>query len=108
MKKLYSRAVTRCQISNTNKLESLIFLGYLPPVNTLRKIGSTTLSRIFSNFNRWFFKREMRMFPNPAGITDKNIYTLTIKKKHLDNFGWITICFSIIYFGGHLIVALAK
>ena len=41
MKKSFSRPVTRCQISNSNKLRSLIFLGYLPPVNTLRKIGST-------------------------------------------------------------------
>jgi len=41
MKKSLSRPVTRCQISNSNKLRSLIFLGYLPPVNTLRKIGST-------------------------------------------------------------------
>ena len=41
MKKSFSRPVTRCQISNSNKLSSLIFLGYLPPVNTLRKIGST-------------------------------------------------------------------
>ena len=29
-------------------------------------------------------------------------------EKCLDNFGWITICFSIIYFGGHIIVALAR
>ena len=41
MKKSFSRPVTRCQISNSNKLNSIIFLGYLPPVNTLRKIGST-------------------------------------------------------------------
>ena len=41
MKKSFSRPVTKCQISNSNKLSSLIFLGYLPPVNTLRKIGST-------------------------------------------------------------------
>ena len=41
MKKSYSRPVTKCQISNSKKLSSLIFLGYLPPVNTLRKIGST-------------------------------------------------------------------
>ncbi len=41
MKKSFSRPVTRCQISNSNKLSSIIFLGYLPPVNTLRKIGST-------------------------------------------------------------------
>ena len=29
-------------------------------------------------------------------------------EKHLNNFGWITICFSIIYFGGHVIVAWVK
>ena len=41
MNKTFSRPVTRCQISNSKKLDSLIFLGYLPPVNALRKIGST-------------------------------------------------------------------
>ena len=41
MIKKFSKAVTRCQISNSKNLESLIFLGYLPPVNTLRKIGTT-------------------------------------------------------------------
>tara|TARA_Y100000741_G_scaffold359908_1_gene341291 strand:+ start:2237 stop:3475 length:1239 start_codon:yes stop_codon:yes gene_type:complete len=41
MKKNFSRPVTKCQISNSKKLSSLIFLGYLPPVNTLKKIGST-------------------------------------------------------------------
>ena len=41
MTRKYSKAVTRCQISNSKNLESLMFLGYLPPVNTLRKIGST-------------------------------------------------------------------
>jgi hypothetical protein len=46
MKKSFSRPVTRCQISNSNKLSSLIFLGYLPPVNTLRKIGSTAEEEI--------------------------------------------------------------
>ena len=46
MKKSFSRPVTRCQISNSNKLTSLIFLGYLPPVNTLRKIGSTAEEEI--------------------------------------------------------------
>jgi len=46
MKKFYSRPVTKCQISNSKKLSSLIFLGYLPPVNTLRKIGSTPKEEI--------------------------------------------------------------
>ena len=40
MIKKFSKVVRKCQISNSKKLESLIFLGYLPPVNTLRKIGS--------------------------------------------------------------------
>ena len=40
IKKSFSRPVTRCQISRSKKLDSLMFLGYLPPVNTLRKIGS--------------------------------------------------------------------
>ena len=41
MIKKFSKIVTKCQISNSNNLKSLIFLGYLPPVNTLRKIGSS-------------------------------------------------------------------
>ena len=40
MIKRYSKKVSKCQISNSKNLKSLIFLGYLPPVNTLRKIGS--------------------------------------------------------------------
>jgi len=40
MIKKYSKEVVACQISNSKKLESIIFIGYLPPVNTLRKIGS--------------------------------------------------------------------
>ena len=40
MIKKFSRPVKRCQISNSKKLDSLIFLGYLPPVNKLKKIGS--------------------------------------------------------------------
>ena len=41
MKKNFSKPVTRCQISNSKNLKSLLFLGFLPPVNALRKIGST-------------------------------------------------------------------
>lgn len=46
MNKSFSRVVKRCQISNSKKLKSLIFLGYLPPVNTLKKIGSTPQEEI--------------------------------------------------------------
>ena len=38
-----SKPVKRCQISNSAKLKSIIFLGYLPPVNTLRKINSISV-----------------------------------------------------------------
>ena len=41
MIKKSSKEVTKCQISNSKKLETIIFLGYLPSVNTLHKIGST-------------------------------------------------------------------
>ncbi len=43
MRENSSKPVVRCQISNSNKLKSIIFLGYLPPVNTLRKINSTPM-----------------------------------------------------------------
>ena len=29
-------------------------------------------------------------------------------KTHLETFGWVTICFTVLYFGGHLVVAWAK
>ena len=40
MNRTFSKVVKKCQISNSKNLESLLFLGFLPPVNTLRKIGS--------------------------------------------------------------------
>ena len=46
MIKKFSKVVTKCQISNSKNLDSLIFLGYLPPVNTLRKIGTTLKEEI--------------------------------------------------------------
>ena len=47
MKAKYSRTINRCQISNSKDLKSLVFLGYLPPVNTLRKINSKISEEIF-------------------------------------------------------------
>jgi len=29
-------------------------------------------------------------------------------EKHLEAAAWVTICFAVLYFGGHLIVALSK
>ena len=46
MLKPFSKPVTKCQISNSKSLTSLLFLGYLPPVNTLQKIGSTLKEEI--------------------------------------------------------------
>jgi len=36
-----SEVVTSCQTCGNIKLESIIFLGYMPPVNTMPKIGSS-------------------------------------------------------------------
>jgi len=35
-----SRPITACQICAANALESILFLGYIPPVNTMPPIGS--------------------------------------------------------------------
>lgn len=35
-----STIVKNCQVCNSSPLENIIFLGYLPPVNTMREIGS--------------------------------------------------------------------
>lgn len=35
-----SVAVTQCQVCNNPKLSSILFLGYLPPVNTMQPIGT--------------------------------------------------------------------
>lgn len=31
-----------CQICESNKIETIIFLGFLPPVNEMQKIGMST------------------------------------------------------------------
>ena len=46
MNKSFSKPVTKCQISNSKNLSSLLFLGYLPPDNTLQKIGSVPKEEI--------------------------------------------------------------
>lgn len=35
-----SVVVTTCQVCDSSELESILFLGYLPPVNLMRKIGA--------------------------------------------------------------------
>ena len=36
-----SRVVERCQVCDAGDLETILFLGYLPPVNTMHPIGTT-------------------------------------------------------------------
>jgi hypothetical protein len=36
-----SRVVERCQVCDSNDLQTILFLGYLPPVNTMHPIGTT-------------------------------------------------------------------
>ena len=43
MQNISSKPVLKCQISNSKKLKSIIFLGYLPPVNTLRKLKKVSI-----------------------------------------------------------------
>ncbi|MCB4756447.1 MAG: class I SAM-dependent methyltransferase [Elusimicrobia bacterium] len=40
-----SRPITRCQICGSKKLESIIFLGFIPPVNTMPIVGSVPLEQ---------------------------------------------------------------
>ena len=47
MKQKLSKEVVKCQISKSRDLKSIIFLGYLPPVNTLNKIKSIPKEEIF-------------------------------------------------------------
>ena len=35
-----SKTIDRCQISGTRDLKTVLSLGYLPPVNKLKKINS--------------------------------------------------------------------
>ena len=34
-----SKVVERCQVCGNEKLESILFLGYLPPVNQMHEVG---------------------------------------------------------------------
>ena len=34
-----SRVVEQCQVCDSREMESILFLGYLPPVNTMRTLG---------------------------------------------------------------------
>ena len=42
-----SKTIDKCQISGINDLKSILSLGYLPPVNKLRKINSSLCEDIF-------------------------------------------------------------
>ena len=91
MKKIFSKTVTRCQISNSNKLKSIIFLGYLPPVNTLRKIGSVLEEEIFFPAELFFCNKSK--LAQLSCVVDKKIlfpysypYTSSTTKILRENF----------------------
>ena len=91
MSKTFSKVVNKCQISNSKNLESLIFLGYLPPVNTLRKIGSTPEEEISFPAELLFCRKSK--LAQLGCIVDKEIlfpytypYTSSTTKILRDNF----------------------
>ena len=40
-----SRSITRCQISGSTNLQSVLFLGFVPPVNDLQPVGGRAVER---------------------------------------------------------------
>lgn len=91
MRKVFSKSVNKCQISNSRNLKSIIFLGYLPPVNTLRKKGSMLSEEIF--FPAELFFCEKSKLAQLGCIVDKKIlfpysypYTSSTTKILRDNF----------------------
>ena len=40
-----SRSITRCQISGSTNLQSVLFLGFVPPVNDLQPVGGRPVER---------------------------------------------------------------
>lgn len=40
-----SRAIERCQICDSANLESILFVGYMPPVNSMTEIGSVAVEQ---------------------------------------------------------------
>ena len=91
MKHYFSKSVSKCQISNSKKLISLIFLGYLPPVNTLRKIGTIPKEEIFFPAELLYCKKSK--LAQLGCIVDKKIlfpytypYTSSTTKVLRENF----------------------
>ena len=42
-----SKTISKCQISGIEDLKSIISIGYLPPVNRLKKINNLLMEDIF-------------------------------------------------------------
>ncbi len=51
-----SKTITRCQISGISDLKIILSLGYLPPVNKLKKIGSPSNEDVFYPSDLMFSK----------------------------------------------------
>lgn len=86
-----SKLVTKCQISGLKNLKSILFLGYLPPVNSLKKINSDAAEEKF--FPAELLYCQTSKLVQLSCIVDKKIlfpysypYTSSTTKALRDNF----------------------
>ena len=86
-----SYTISKCQISGSRKLSKILNLGYLPPVNFLKKIGSKSVENIFYPAELLYCKVS-KLFQINC-IVDKSIlfpksypYTSSTTKILRDNF----------------------
>ena len=86
-----SKTINRCQISGINDLKIILSLGYLPPVNTLKKINSSPKEEVFYPSDLMFSKSSKLVQLNT--LVDKEIlfpkeypYTSSTTKILRENF----------------------
>jgi len=77
--------------------ENYFLNKYLLDVSKI--FDSTTLSKVLFSLNRWFFKKEMRLSPNPLGIKNNEMYSFTIRNKDNSIVGiiWSYACHPVFY-----------
>ena len=86
-----SKTIDRCQISGSKDLKSVLSLGYLPPVNKLKKINSLLLEDTFYPADLMFSPKSKLL--QLSTIVDKEIlfpkeypYTSSTTKILRENF----------------------
>jgi hypothetical protein len=85
------KILTKCQISSSKKLETIINLGFLPPVNEMFKINNSNMNQNFFNTELLYcYKSKLAQINT---IVDKEIifpksypYTSSTTKNLRDNF----------------------